>query len=473
MKRLLVSLPVIALAACGGGKSVCKVGDPSTCSSGQVCEVVQGQTDPACFAPVQVQGRVFDLTTNTGIPNAQVTAEEVSGRSVGHVAITAADGTYTLQIPTTRKDAQGTPVGETLKLSAAAKDYSPFPSGFRVALPLDTTTATATKSGDPLVVTGGPSEIGLDQLPADQRGLPSISGTVQLTTADGGTSDAEIFVAAEQQGNVGPATTFTARADSTGAYTLFNVAAGTYSVQAYRRGSNYTPATATVASTDVKNVNLSVSQTPAATLDGTVDIVSAPGGSVTSVVVALESTFVQNLARGTLVPGLRSPDPGTAPNVSNAFSIAGVPDGKYVVLAAYENDGLVRDPDTIGGTAIQHVEVSNGAIVNPPSVFKVTSAITMVGPGAGDTVEDVTGTPTFSWVPYPSTAHYTLELYDTQGKLIWNTDQTATNTNPQTATYTGQALTPGTVYQWRLTAINTNGNFISQTEDLKGVFRAQ
>jgi hypothetical protein len=38
---------------------------------------------------------------------------------------------------------------------------------------------------------------------------------------------------------------------------------------------------------------------------------------------------------------------------------AGVPDGKYVALAAFENDGLVRDPDTsIGGTQIVHLTVS-------------------------------------------------------------------------------------------------------------------
>ena len=470
MNRLLISLPLLALAACGGN-DVCKLDDPGTCGSGQVCEVVQGQTDPACFQPVLLQGRVFDLTTDAGIPNAQVTAEEVSGRSVGQVAVTQPDGTYSLQVPSIRSDTKGTPLGETITLSAAARDYTAFPSGFRVALPVDTQGATATDAAKAYVVTSGPTTIGLDPVAANLRGLPSISGKVDVTTADGGVSDTEILVAAEQQGGTGTPGTVTGRADSTGAYTLFNVPAGSYAVQAYRQGVNYTAANATVASADVPNINLALSQTPTATLSGTVDIVAAAGGSMTSVVVALESTFNDALARGTLVPGLRSPSPGTAPDVTGAFSIPGMPDGKYVVLAAFENDGLVRDPDpNIAGTQIQHLEVTGGAISVQPS-FKVTSAMAMVGPGAGDTVEDVTGTPAFTWHPYSSAHSYKVQLFDSLGTEIWNTTLAAGSGADESVPYAGStALVPGTVYQWRATAYGQNGNPISQTEDLKGVF---
>lgn len=470
MKRLLYAVPVVALVACGGGNSTCKVGDNSTCDSGKVCEPIQGSDKPGCFEPVVVQGRVFDVGTDAGVANAQVTAEEVTGRSVGQVAVTGADGTYSLVVPTTRSDDKGTPIGQTLTLSAAAHDYTPFPSGFRVALPVDTTGATAGAADQPLVVTGGPTQIGLEKLPADRVGLPSISGTVDVKTADGGTSDAEILVAATQTNSQTPAT-FTARADSNGNYTLFNIPAGDYSVQAYRRGANYTPATASVASADVPNVNLSLSPTPAATLDGSVDIVATTG--VTSVVMALESTFNNTLERGTLVPGLRSPDPGTAPNVVSSFSISGVPDGKYVVLAGFENDGMVRDPDSaLGGTAIQHVEIKDGAVVNPPSAFKVTNAIAMVGPGANGS-EDVSGTPTFSWHPYSSAKTYDIQVFDNLGNEIWKqTGISATTTDPQSIAYGGStALTPGATYQWRVSAYDQNGNPISLTEDLKGVFR--
>lgn len=474
MKRLLISLAVLALAACGGNDS-CKVDDPDACGGGQVCETVEGKTEPACFQPLVVQGRVFDATTDAGIPNARVTAEEVSGRSVGQVAISGPDGTYTLQVPAIRKDETGTPVGQTLKLSAAARDYTPFPSGLRQALPLDTSGAKATDADHPYVVESGPSAIGLDPVAPELKGLPTLSGRVDVSTPDGGVSDAEILVAAEQQGGTGTPTTVTGRADTTGAYTLFNVPAGDYQVQAYRKGANYTPKAAKVATSDVTQIDLALSQTPTATLDGSVNLVAAPGGSVTSVVVALESTFIDSLARGTLVPGLRAPEPGTAPNVSGDFQIAGIPDGRYVVLAAFENDGLVRDPDpNQAGTQIQHLEVKDGAIVVPPEAFKVTGAISMVGPGAGDTVEEVTGTPTFVWHPYSSAHTYEVQLFDTLGNEIWNTTIDAGSGADESVPYAGsETLTPGSVYQWRATAFGQNGNPISQTEDLQGVFRVQ
>ena len=39
---------------------------------------------------------------------------------------------------------------------------------------------------------------------------------------------------------------------------------------------------------------------------------------------------------------------GEPPSITNgeAWTIEGVPDGRYVVLAAFENDSCVRDPDT-------------------------------------------------------------------------------------------------------------------------------
>ncbi len=61
-----------------------------------------------------------------------------------------------------------------------------------------------------------------------------------------------------------------------------------------------------------------------------------------------------------------------------------------VVLAAFENDGLVRDPDTsIGGTTIVHIEVMAGQTqVDLAESFKVTGALDVVSPGA-DTIEIV------------------------------------------------------------------------------------
>ena len=99
---------------------------------------------------------------------------------------------------------------------------------------------------------------------------------------------------------------------------------------------------------------------PVGSVSGSVSIVNAPGGSMTSVVLVVASTFNEAMKRGEVPPGLRAPKAGV-PSVSGAFAIDGVPDGNYVVLAAFENDSLVRDPDTsIGGTQIQRVQIGDG-----------------------------------------------------------------------------------------------------------------
>ncbi|HLV67123.1 MAG TPA: hypothetical protein VKY73_14985 [Polyangiaceae bacterium] len=89
-----------------------------------------------------------------------------------------------------------------------------------------------------------------------------------------------------------------------------------------------------------------------ATVTGNVQIVNAAGGSATSVILVVEDTFDRDAARGEVPRGLRAPRTGS-PNVTGAFTITGVPVGRYVVLAAYENDALVRDPNTkIAGTFV-------------------------------------------------------------------------------------------------------------------------
>src|SRR5439155_13608305 len=113
--------------------------------------------------------------------------------------------------------------------------------------------------------------------------------------------------------------------------------------------------------------------------------------------------------------GLRAPPPPTAANISGAFVIEGVPEGKYVVLAAFENDNLVRDPDTaIAGTQIVHQTVTSGSDAAISSSFKVTGAITISSPGAND-AEMVTAAPALTWAAYSSAATYDITVYDTFG----------------------------------------------------------
>jgi hypothetical protein len=434
------------------------------------CEVVQNKEKPMCFSPVNVEGKVFDLETSTGIAKAEVTALDANGSPVGAFAVTNNDGYYTLRVPTTRSDDKGAVVGRKLTLRAAASNYAPFPSGVRVSLPVDTTAATKAEGSKAFVLTSSLTDVGLAKLAADAQ-RATISGTVEVAAGQRG-----VLVVAEPGSGSGPSSGpgITAIADASGAFKIFNVTPGSYQVRAFSRGANYTPVAATVqASTDVTGVQLKKSTTQAGTVSGSISLVAGANGAGTSVVLVVESTFNENLVRGEVPPGLRAPSPGTDPNLSGAYSIDGVPDGRYVVLAAFENDGNVRDPDpNIAGTQIQHITVTNGVASAQPN-FKVTGAISMVGPGAGESVEEVTGTPNFQWKPYSSAQTYDLTVFDSFGNKVWerlgvpSTRNAAGNID---VPYGGPALTTGRVYQWRALAKGNAGNPISLTEDLRGLF---
>lgn len=453
----------------GCARNECKLDDPSTCSSDQVCEAVQGQEKPMCVQPVQIEGKVFDIASGAAIAGARVTPVDVNGAPAGSVAVTGADGRYVVRIPSERTDEKGAFVAKTVTLRASAKNYVTFPSGIRTALPVETSSAAQAESDKPFVVSSAATDIGLNPLPDAEKGRPSISGTVQLAAGQKG-----VLVVAEATGTRGPSTI----ADDKGTFTIFNVTPGTYSVKAYSQGSNYTPAEVTVAAgMDTTGVSLTRSEVPAATVTGNVSLVqlTGTGANLTSVVLAVKSTYDPTLVRGELPPGLRAPPPGTAPNLGAGatFTIEGVPDGEYAVLAAFENDGLVRDPNPgTAGTTVQFVTVQNGAQVRTLNTFKVTSAIVPVGPGA-TAVEEVSGTPTFSWQKYPSAASYDLVVFDSLGDAIWTPARmTASGSATVSVPYAGTtALEAGKLYQWRVTANSTAGNPIGRTEDLVGVFR--
>jgi hypothetical protein len=141
-----------------------------------------------------------------------------------------------------------------------------------------------------------------------------------------------------------------------------------------------------------------------------------------------------------------------------------------VVLAAFENDGLVRDPDTsIGGTQIQRVKVA-GAQVALPAGFKITEGLTVMQPGAGETPDVVMGTPTFVWKDDSSEERYSLEVIDSHGASMWRDDQVPRVTGGDVSlTYGGPPL-PAGLYQFRVVSYRRGNIPISATEDLKGVF---
>jgi len=338
-----------------------------------------------------------------------------------------------------------------LTLRADASGYATFPSGLRVALPID---AAEPKNVDGQWRIENPStDVALDRLPSTD-GLGTVRGVVRADDA-GGT----LVVSGEAS----------ALAAQDGTFTLFNVASGSAEIRGYKAGIQLAPAAATVrAGATVEGVELLASADPLGTVSGTVSFVNA-GTSETSVVLVVKSTFNQSLARGEVPIGLRQFP------VGGQYSFAGVPAGDYVVLAAFENDGLVRDPDTaIGGTVIQELTVGS-ALVSVPG-FKITGALAVLAPGA-DGPEAVTGTPTFRWADDSSEDGYDVTVYDTFGNAIFHDPDVArvTGSADVSLTYQGPTLTPG-YYQFRAVSWRAEKGaggartYISATEDLKGVF---
>jgi hypothetical protein len=67
-----------------------------------------------------------------------------------------------------------------------------------------------------------------------------------------------------------------------------------------------------------------------------------------------------------------------------------------------------------------------------------------------------------------------LTLFDATGNTVWTKTVTAVTGQNNSATYDGATpLISGGFYQWRALAKGNVGNPISQTEELRGVFRVQ
>ena len=442
------ALVLFMSAGCGDDdeeQTSCSLTGKSGCEEGLVCEEVQGG-EPACFAPISIKGKVFDALDESPVSGAHVIARDANDVAVSPVAISDAMGLYTLRVPVKRNADGSIALTETdVTLRADALGYLTFPRAPRTALPVD----LASRTGDPPTVQNAATDIALIPL-EDASGLGSISGKV-LSENPGGT----LVVAGGATG----------LADRDGDYTVFNVPAGSVDVSGYAPAVNLETKTAEVtANQTTSGVNLGVLSEATAEVTGNIQIVNAPGGAMTSVILVVEETFQEDVARGEAPPGLR------AFPVSGNFAIPNVPDGKYVVLAAFENDDLVRDPDTsIGGTEIVHITV-NGDNFDTGDSFKVTEALAVVSPGA-DEIETVSGTPTFSWADDSSEDSYTVVVYDALGNLIWEEEGIAGpggNADAEVE-YGGPALEPGMIYQFRATSIK-DGVPISQTEDLRGVF---
>jgi hypothetical protein len=431
----------------------------SDCEDGQVCELFfDGEN--RCATPVTIAGQVVTLLDLSPIEGALVQAVDINGAAVGTSGVSDAVGQYSITVPVAR-DEDGDPGTDVFTLRVQAQGYQEFPTALRPALPIDV--SEAVQNDDGWVLESALTTVALIALHGDVTALGSIHGAIEADLHAG------LLVVAE-----GGAAAHVGFSDSEGVYTIFNVRAGTYSVSGYAAGVQLDTANTTVGVGEhVTGVNLTQRDDPLATVSGNVQIVNAPGGAITSVVLAVESTFQEATARGQVPPGL------SVGNVTGAFAITNVPDGRYVVLAAFENDNLVRDPDeNISGTQIIHIEVpdpTTGTAVTITEGFKITEALAVVAPGAGGPQQVTSLTPTFEWADDSSEDGYTIRVFDAFGTQRWNDEiDGVSGSATVTHTYAGPPLEPGMFYQFRVWSFRAPGggsrSSISATEDLKGVF---
>jgi hypothetical protein len=414
---------------------------------------------------------VVDALDLSPIADARILALDDTGAPVSDVAISDAAGNYTLPISIAR-DADGNPsTAITLTLSGSAADYKIYPSGLQPAFPVSTADVM-TVEDDPdddtddhlQVIENASTTVGLLPLDAADQGGFTVTGRVAGEDDDtGGT-----LVVAE-----GPRSVYTV-ADRSGTFTLFNVESGSNTIRGYRGGLQLVPESVDV-DADVSGVVLELAGEGLASVSGSVNIVNAPGGSQTSVVLIPTSLFNPVFEFGPVPFGLRAPEPGIAPNVSSSWMIPGVPEGTYKVIASLENDLLVRDPDqSIAGTDIIEITVAAGETLDIQDSFKITEALGVVSPGR-DGPEEVTGNPTFVFDDDSSEDRYEVIVHDALGNEIWRDDQVPGVSGSSTVSvdYGGEALTPGMYYRFVATSWkdgNPAPSAISRTEDLRGVF---
>ena len=459
---LLACQPVVLDVGGGSLGENCDVQDELSCAPELACLPVDGDGDMQCVAPFEIHGRVIDGLARVPIPGARVAALDEAGVPISDVATSDAQGDYILQILVERDETGQIAAGRLWTLFAAAPDYLSFPGGLRPALPVD----SSGLMGDPghvQVLENATTTIAL---------FPRVTGgSVIQGVVGNGEEGAGALVVAE-----GATPSEYGLADRSGAYVIFNVPAGEVTVRAYKAGTVFREVSGRAGDGDLR-IDLPRAEGEDASLaevNGAVEIVDSPGGAATSVVLIPASVYVDALERGPVPLGLRAPDPGVAPDVSGSFSIRGVPPGRYKVLAGFENDGLVRDPDeTIAGTQVQEVEVVPGQSVAVPEMFKVTAALDVVGPGR-DGLEEVEVPVTLIWTDDSSETHYELVVLDALGAVIWEQLMIASGNEADVAVpYEGPPLQPGMIYQFRATSVRETPQAVtalSRTEDLRGLF---
>jgi hypothetical protein len=272
-----------------------------------------------------------------------------------------------------------------------------------------------------------------------------------------------------------------------GSYVLYNVEEGFADVTAYINGLNFPTLSGVIVTADTTTTDqdLVASDVANGTISGNVQFVA---GGITQ---TSDITLIDLVTRE-VIPGMR-----VYTDVNDNYTMSGLPDGNFEIIASMMNDGNVIDPDEAVTQGDPLVTVTNGIATPLTRSFKVTGAVVMdtPAPPVNNEVPVLTATPTFTWhseSSYSSANDFAIEVINGSGETVWGgfggldpVEGIPTVTVPggtYTINYAGPELQSGRYYQLRIYAMKDdfdailypNGyKLISVTENLDGVFKIE
>lgn len=324
-------------------------------------------------------------------------------------------------------------------LKVAAQGYFPNPVHGGIAIPVQ--------------VNGGKATDTTIQLDSD----PEAENTSMIS---GNTSVRDNLVVLSNDVNA-----YSTITDSQGDYVLYNIPEGTYNLNSYRTGYQATPkSVVTEVAVDQTNVNLTVEQ-PAnmPSVSGSITYLATQNGEVDVTVLHAQTQDVI---------------PGAVTYTSSNYKINSLPDGEFDVWATYNNDGYVVDPDWIikngGQEEALKLSMQGSDIVRD---FSVTGAVELISPtNPTDSVTPArvdTTTPTFKWESYSSAQSYVVEVKDSRGERIFESNVGRVTSYTYDPVAAGIELEDGKVYQWNITAFNNDPYPISFSENQMGIIEIE
>lgn len=372
--------------------------------------------------------------------------DAVTGAPIAEAYVTVSSGGVFQAMQ--RTDAAGRWTGEVVagmqEVLVAAPGYHPSPAPFRSP---HSASAAAGQTAR--------LEVALDPRPSASPGL--ILGRV---TKDGAGVAGVLVTAAATVERA-------AVSDGEGRFVLLDLPLGDYRVEARLGGHVATPV-------EGRRVT---AETPA---EAELELVAAAGVAVSgSLGPGASATRVRlaHAATGAPVPGLE-----VAADPASAFSLGGVPPGRYRARAFLEDDALVLDPDLIRQQEDLELEIQDTAPA--PIALPVAPSIAVLAPTGSSTVAALAE---FRWTAHPDATFYVVEVRNTEGQLLWGGFDargvprfrvlgSTTSIRYGAQGNPTEALRPGYAYQFRVYAgldVTTGEIFklIGASEELAGRFR--